>query len=82
MHEEIERKFLVAKLPEGLDRYPHSEIKQGYLLSCDPEFLEERLRTKGGRYFMTIKLGKGAIRSETEMEICNSFLVAKFVHDC
>lgn len=28
---EIERKFLVRELPEGLERYPHGEIRQGYL---------------------------------------------------
>lgn len=28
---EIERKFLVRRLPDGLERYPHSRIEQAYL---------------------------------------------------
>ena len=28
---EIERKFLVKYLPEGLENYPHSEISQAYI---------------------------------------------------
>ena len=30
-HLEIERKFLIEKLPRSLARYPHREIAQGYL---------------------------------------------------
>lgn len=28
---EIERKYLIDRLPEHLEDYPHSEIEQGYL---------------------------------------------------
>ena len=30
---EIERKFLVRKLPDGLTSYPASDIAQGYLIA-------------------------------------------------
>ena len=30
---EIERKFLISKLPEDLNAYPYHQIEQGYLSS-------------------------------------------------
>ena len=48
---EIERKYLVRRLPDGLDRYPHSEIEQGYL--CTAPVV--RLRRLGDRYILTVK---------------------------
>lgn len=33
---EIERKFLVASLPENLEKYPHTDIFQGYIKITDP----------------------------------------------
>ena len=32
---EIERKFLIDRLPEKLEVYPHKELEQGYLCT-DP----------------------------------------------
>ena len=61
---EIERKFLVAELPDttGLKK---CEIEQGYI-SRDPEI---RVRRKGDKYFITFK-GKGDLsRAETEISI-------------
>ena len=69
MDEEIERKFLVRNLPENLDQYPHSEIIQGYMLSCDPGFMEERLRKEEDKYTLTIKLGKGSVRPGGDIKI-------------
>ena len=48
---EIERKYLVASMPEGLDSYPHVEIEQGYL--CTSPTL--RIRKMGDAYWMTVK---------------------------
>lgn len=48
---EIERKYLVSALPEGLDRFPHSEIEQGYL--CTQPTL--RIRRIDDRYVLTVK---------------------------
>ena len=64
---EIERKFLVDKMlwkPDG----PGAALMQGYI------FIEQdrqlRVRIKGARAFMTVKLGSDVrIRSEFEYEI-------------
>ena len=64
---EIERKFLVAKLPEDLGAFPKAEIRQGYLEITDKT--ETRLRQKGNKYLRTVKTGAGKVREETETEI-------------
>jgi CYTH domain-containing protein len=51
---EIERKFLVRKLPADLTTYPSAEISQGYLVSMD-DGLQVRLRKAGERYSLTYK---------------------------
>lgn len=48
---EIERKYLVRSLPNGLDSYPHVEIEQGYL--CTSPTL--RVRRMGDAYILTVK---------------------------
>ncbi len=68
MAHEIERKFLVNNLPSELDRHPHSEIIQGYLMITDND-VEIRVRKKGGRYYHTVKSGTGLVRKEVEKEI-------------
>lgn len=68
MAHEIERKFLVKELPPELDRYPHSEIVQGYLMITEND-VEIRVRKKGGRCFHTVKSGTGLVRRESEKEI-------------
>ncbi len=65
---EIERKYLVASLPENLDSHPHSEILQGYL-AIDANGSEVRLRRKGERRFETIKSAGGLSRAEYEIEL-------------
>ena len=65
---EIERKFLVRKLPDGLTSYPHNEISQGYLVSLD-DGLQVRLRKSGERYTLTFKRGRGNVREEREVEL-------------
>jgi adenylate cyclase len=64
---EIERKFLVEELPDGLDSYPHREIEQGYLAITDD--VEVRVRRYGDLAFLTIKSAGGESRIEEEIEI-------------
>jgi CYTH domain-containing protein/CHAD domain-containing protein len=65
---EIERKFLIGHSPHGLERYPHHEIAQGYLLSAGDD-LEVRLRARDGESFLTVKQGAGLAREEDEKAI-------------
>jgi CHAD domain-containing protein/CYTH domain-containing protein len=66
---EIERKFLLKRLPETMPGAQSLEIEQGYLPG---ERLVERLRSVqvGERrmYYRTIKVGSGLVRSELEEE--------------
>ena len=65
---EIERKFLVATLPDSLDQLPHERIAQGYL-SIDPSGAEVRLRRRGYHTLLTVKSGRGLARAEEELLI-------------
>ena len=65
---EIERKFLVRKLPADLTSYPSNEIAQGYLVSLD-DGTQVRLRKTGDRYSLTFKRGTGSVREEREVEL-------------
>ena len=56
---EIERKFLVGKLPENLEQYPCSYIEQAYI-STQPVI---RVRRKNDQYILTCK-GKGLLARE------------------
>ncbi len=58
---EIERKFLVSKLPD-LANIPSTDIKQGYLRLSKDE--EERIRQSGDSYTKTVKLGSSADKRE------------------
>lgn len=64
---EIERKFLVARLPPDLDAHPSETIAQGYL-AIDGR-AEVRVRRRGGRTALTVESGAGRVRVEEEMEI-------------
>ena len=67
-HLEIERKFIVRQMPEGLlEPRSYKHIRQGYI-STGPE-AEVRLRDKSGVYTLTVKKGKGKVRSETEIDL-------------
>lgn len=63
---EIERKFLVRKLPPDLTTYPAREISQGYLVSRD-DGVQVRLRKAGNTYCLTFKRGRGNVREEREI---------------
>ena len=67
-HREIERKFLVRKLPDDLTSYPSSDISQGYLVSLN-DGLQVRLRKSGERHSLTYKRGMGNVREEREVEL-------------
>ena len=56
---EIERKFLISKLPDDLERYPFHLIEQGYL-NTDPVV---RVRRQDDEFYMTYK-GKGFLARE------------------
>lgn len=69
---EIERKFLVKKVPEDLEKYKKSSLEQGYI-STSPTI---RIRRHDDRYILTCK-GKGTLsREEFELDITES----KFYH--
>jgi CYTH domain-containing protein len=62
---EIEKKFLIKRLPNNLGSYPHTQIKQGYI-STSPVI---RIRQLGDNFILTIK-GKGLLeREEYELNI-------------
>jgi adenylate cyclase len=63
---EIERKFLVDRLPDDL---PDGEaIEQGYL-AIGEDGVEVRVRRRGEAMTLTIKSGPGMTRTEEELEI-------------
>jgi CYTH domain-containing protein len=64
MSKEIEKKFLLRQLPAGITN--GTKILQGYLSTDDPEV---RVRSKGEKFFLTRKFGKGFVRQEEEYEI-------------
>lgn len=65
---EIERKFLLSKLPDGVERLERSRIKQGYLGPLDGDS-ETRIRDKDGVYTLAHKRGFGLEREEIEVSI-------------
>lgn len=65
---EIERKFLVRNLPEGLAEYEHEEIRQGYLV-IGADGSETRVRDRDGLYTLTVKSKGDRTRGEYEIEI-------------
>ena len=67
---EVERKFLVVRLPD-LDAAHAALIRQGYL-TAESDTVEVRLRQKGTNYFITHKKGAGLERYEHEADIGKS----------
>src|SRR5947209_13527478 len=65
-HRELERKFLLKRMPERLADFPHEEIEQGYL-AVDRGGVQVRLRRKGASYTLTFKRGKKMTREEREV---------------
>lgn len=67
-HREIERKFLVRKLPEDLQQLPHARIEQGYL-AIAAEGVQVRLRKAGAKHSLTYKRNDGGARIEREIDL-------------
>lgn len=67
MAQEIERKFLLDERPEWLGGCQSKSIEQGYLVVGEQD--EVRLRRSGDSLRMTVKLGHGMSREETEVEL-------------
>ena len=68
---EIERKFIVSQLPQGLlENAVGEEIKQGYLILKDQR--ELRIRKRDNEFWMTLKQGDGLERFEQECSIPNT----------
>ena len=68
---EIERKFLVHKLPPDLHKHTSKRIIQGYLAITE-DGTEIRLRKIENDHFLTVKSGKGLKRQEIETELSES----------
>jgi len=68
LHREIERKFLVRKMPQDLAGFPHAQIEQGYL-ALGREGVQVRLRKAGHKLSLTYKRDEGAARQEREIEL-------------
>ena len=65
---EIERKFLLKRLPDGLTTFPHEEIEQGYL-ALERGGVQVRLRKKGPVRSLTYKRGEKNPREEREVRL-------------
>jgi CYTH domain-containing protein len=63
---EIERKFLVDRLPPGAGE--GERIEQGYLAVGD-DGVEVRVRRRGDRTVLTVKSGPGMVRTEEELPL-------------
>jgi adenylate cyclase len=65
---EIERKYLLKRLPENLNRSRRYVIAQGYL-ATEPAGRQVRLRKKGKTASLTFKVGRGKSREEREIKL-------------
>ena len=65
---EIERKYLLKKLPENLDSYPHRHLEQGYL--CVAPVV--RIRKDDDKYELTYKSGGMMVRQEYNLVLTQS----------
>ena len=65
---EIERKYLLKRLPGQLKRSRRYVIAQGYL-ATEPAGRQVRVRKKGKTASLTFKVGRGAAREEREIKL-------------
>ncbi len=68
MSREIERKFLLKRLPSGWKKGGGRRIEQGYLVT-DRAGNQARLRRLGRIYSLTVKRGGGLARDEFEIRL-------------
>jgi CYTH domain-containing protein len=66
MAREIERKFLIDRLPEEIEGVAEEEVAQGYLATGDDEV---RVRRRGNGHVLTVKQGAGLSRVEVEVPL-------------
>lgn len=64
---EIERKFLVDDLPDGLEWLDERALRQGYVALDGAT--EVRVRDDDGVWLLTIKHGGGLVRVEEDFEV-------------
>ena len=62
---EIERKYLIHRLPDDLESYPHKKIQQAYL--CTNPVV--RIRRQDTDYFLTYKGGGLMVREEYNLPL-------------
>jgi len=65
---EIERKFLIKRLPLEILRSRHFRIAQGYLAN-EPGGRHVRVRKKRNTASLTFKVGRGSAREEREIRL-------------
>jgi adenylate cyclase len=65
---EIERKFLIKRLPVKILRSRHFRIAQGYLAN-EPRGRHVRLRKRAKTASLTFKVGRGSSREEREIRL-------------
>jgi CYTH domain-containing protein len=65
---EIERKFLIKRLPLEILRSRHFRLGQGYLAN-EAGGRHVRLRKKGGVASLAFKVGRGSAREEREIRL-------------
>src|SRR3954470_22168243 len=65
---EIERKWVLERPPEGLERHPGKRIEQGYV-ALDDAGAEVRVRRAGGKHTLTVKSAPGLVRVEEELAL-------------
>jgi adenylate cyclase len=65
---EIERKFLIKRLPLEILRSRHFRLAQGYLAN-ERGGRHVRLRRKGKAMSLTFKVGRGSSREEREIKL-------------
>jgi adenylate cyclase len=65
---EVERKFVLAAAPDGVEQHPAKALAQGYI-AIDPAGSEVRVRRKDEETLMTVKIGIGLVRGEEEFVI-------------
>ena len=68
MGTEIERKFIVERLPPEFKNLTGKTIRQGYVIDA-AEGIELRVRRKQNTYYQTIKMGEGLSRTEIEISL-------------
>ena len=65
---EIERNFLVKRVPANFRQARRFALSQGYI-AVDHSGCEVRVRDKNGKYYLTVKTGSGMVRDETEIPL-------------